>query len=219
MFTRKGGYEMVCTKWITATAAAAVLMTWTDANAQGAQTPGAERPQMSIPADAQADAKGSAKMFLTHAAQDSEAEVELGKLAQEKAADAKVKEFAARMQTDHTKSGAEVRALGAKKGVTLPTGLGPHAAMKTRLEKLQGASFDQAYMKGMVDDHTKAVREFETASKSSDPDVKAFATKTLPTLREHLRLAQEIAKGVSGTGAAGAAGTSGTAGDNKGKPY
>jgi putative membrane protein len=134
--------------------------------------------------------------FLTHAAQDGEAEVELGKMAQEKAADAKVKDFGARMQKDHSNANAELRAIAAKKSLTIPGGPGPHAGMMAKLQKLDGAAFDQAYMRGMVDDHTKAVKEFEMATKSPDADIKAFAEKTLPTLREHLRLAQEIHKAV-----------------------
>jgi putative membrane protein len=134
--------------------------------------------------------------FLTHAAHDGEAEVELGKMAQEKAADARVKEFGARMQKDHGNANAELRAIAAKKGLAIPGGPGPHAAMVKKLGGLQGAAFDQTYMRAMVDDHTKAVKEFEMAAKSPDADVKAFAEKTLPTLREHLRLAQETHKAV-----------------------
>ena len=137
--------------------------------------------------------------FLTHAAQDGEAEIELGILAQAKAADAKVKDFGARMQKDHGNANAELRAISAKKRIVVPGGLGAHAAMKNKLDRLQGTSFDQAYMKAMVDDHTKAVREFEMATKSPDADIKAFAEKILPTLREHLRLAQELNKAVSST--------------------
>jgi putative membrane protein len=139
----------------------------------------------------------NAKTFLTHAAQDGEAEIELGKLAQQKAADAKVKEFGARMQKDHGNANAELRAIAAKKSLTIPGGPGPHAAMVAKLQKLEGTAFDQAYMRGMVDDHTKAVKEFEMATRSPDADIKAFAQKTLPTLREHLRLAQEVHKAVA----------------------
>ena len=78
-------------------------------------------------------------------------------------------------------------------------------ALKNRLDKLQGATFDQAYMRAMSDDHVKAVREFEMAAKSTDPDIKAFAEKTLPTLREHLKMAQDSYKAVSSV----RAGTSG----------
>lgn len=140
------------------------------------------------------------KNFLTHAAQGGEAEVELGRLAQEKAADAQVKSFGQRMETDHSKAGSELRALIAQKGLTIPGGLPPDAlALKNRLDKLQGATFDQAYMRAMVDDHVKDVRAFEMAAKSTDPDIKGFAEKTLPTLHEHLKLAQDTYKAVSST--------------------
>jgi len=161
---------------------------------------------MAIIADAQlltaqqgAGKANNAQTFLTHAAQDGEAEIELGRMAQEKAADAKVKDFGARMQKDHGNANAELRAIAAKKGLTIPGGPGPHAAMMKKLGSLQGAAFDSAYMRAMVDDHAKAVKEFEMATKSPDAEIKAFAEKTLPTLREHLRLAQEIQKGVGST--------------------
>ena len=172
----------VCTKWSVAVGVAAILGVAQISTAQSG-----------------AGKANNITTFLTHAAQDGEAEIELGKLAQEKAADAKVKEFGARMQKDHGNANAELRAIAAKKGLTIPGGPGPHAAMLKKLGGLQGAAFDQAYMRGMVDDHTKAVKEFEMATKSPDADIKAFAEKTLPTLREHLRLAQEIHKGVAST--------------------
>ena len=169
----------------------------------------------------------NAATFFTHAAQDGEAEVQLAELAQQKAADAKVKEYAARLQKDHSNANSELRAIVAKKGLTVPGGPGPHAAMKAKLEKMQGANFDQAYMRAMVEDHTKAVREFEMATKSPDEDVKAFAAKTLPTLREHLKMAQDISKTVgssmrptSGTSPAMEKGTKGPATAKPGeKPY
>jgi putative membrane protein len=161
----------------------------------------------------------NANTFFTHVAQDGEAEVQLGELAQQKAADMKVKDFGARMQKDHSAANAELRAIVAKKNLTIPGGPGPHAAMKAKLEKLEGATFDQVYMKAMVDDHTKAVREFEMATKSPDEDVKAFASKTLPTLREHLQMAQDIYKtvrsGMRSTSGAATPATKGTTGTAK----
>jgi putative membrane protein len=148
------------------------------------------------------------KNFLTHAAQGGEAEVELGRLAQQKAADAQVKAFGQRMETDHSKAGSELRALIAQKGLTVPGGLPPQEmALKNRLDKLQGSAFDRAYMRAMLDDHTKDVREFEMAAKSTDSDIKAFAEKTLPTLREHLKMAQETYKSVSSTSRTSSTGT------------
>jgi len=140
------------------------------------------------------------KKFLTDTVQGGEAEVELAKLAQQKAADAQVKTFAERMESDHSKANSELQALLAQKSVTVAGGLGPHMALKNRLDKLQGATFDTAYMRAMVDDHTKTVRAFETESKTTkDADIKAFVDKTLPTLREHLKMAQDTNKGVSST--------------------
>jgi len=67
--------------------------------------------------------------------------------------------------------------------------------------KLQGAAFDRAYMDAMVKDHETDVREFQTESKSgSDPEIKAWAAKTLPTLEEHLRVAREADRAVGTTG-------------------
>jgi putative membrane protein len=61
------------------------------------------------------------------------------------------------------------------------------------LQSLTGNQFDQAYLSGMVSDHTQAVSEFETASQTlSDPKLKKFAAKTLPTLQKHSRMAQEL---------------------------
>jgi putative membrane protein len=159
------------------------------------------------------------KTFLTHAAQGGEAEVQLAQVAQQKAADAQVKSFAQRMETDHTKAGSELRALIAQKGVTVPGGPSPQAAaLKNRLDKLQGATFDQAYMRAMVDDHTKAVREFETAAKSTDADIKGFAEKTLPTLREHLKMAQDTYKAVASTPRSTSTGTGTKTTGTSGKP-
>jgi putative membrane protein len=169
-----------------------------------ATQPAGERSSQAKPAGGAL--KVADKNFLTHAAQGGEAEVELGRIAQQKAADSQVKAFGQRMETDHSKAGSELRALIAQKGLTVPGGLPADAlALKNRLDKLQGATFDQAYMRAMVDDHVKDVHAFEMAAKSTDADIKAFAEKTLPTLREHLKMAQDTYKTVSSA----RAGTSG----------
>jgi putative membrane protein len=189
-----------------------------------AAQPAGERSSQAKPASG--SLKMADKNFLTHAAQGGEAEVELGRLAQQKAADAQVKAFGQRMETDHSKATSELRALIAQKGLTVPGGLPPDAlALKNRLDKLQGATFDQAYMRAMVDDHVKDVRAFEMTAKSTDPDIKAFAEKTLPTLREHLKMAQDTYKAVSsatrssstGTGTKSGGTSTGTSGAPKTK--
>jgi putative membrane protein len=134
--------------------------------------------------------------FLQKAAVGGMAEVELGKLAQQNASNAAVKEFATQMVTDHGKANQELESLAQKDNVTLPTQLdAKHTALRDRLAKLSGAAFDRAYMTEMVKDHEKDVAEFRAESKSAaNPDVKAFATRTLPVLEGHLKMAQDVQK-------------------------
>jgi putative membrane protein len=138
--------------------------------------------------------------FIENAAKGGMAEVELGQLAQTHASNDQVKQFAARMVTDHSKANEELRQLAQEKGVTLPAGpshMDNHEM--TKLSKLTGADFDRAYMDNMLKDHQKDVKEFQKqASKAKDPDVKGFAAKTLPTLQEHLQLAQTADQTVGG---------------------
>ena|SRR5947209_2532043 len=135
------------------------------------------------------------KHFVRKAAQGGLAEVELGKLATQKASSDEVKKFGQRMVDDHSKANDQLKQLAQQKGVDLPTQ--PDAkdqATKKRLEKLSGEQFDKAYMQDMVKDHTKDVAEFQKESNSAkDPDVKNFASQTLPTLQDHLKEAKSIA--------------------------
>ena len=132
---------------------------------------------------------------------DSMAEVELGKIAAEKASSPDVKKFAQRMVDDHTKANDELKTLAQNKNITLPTTLdATHKAHVDRMSKMSGEAFDKSYMRDMVADHQKAVTAFRTESTSGkDPDVKAWAAKTLPTLQEHLKMAQDANKSVVGT--------------------
>ena len=69
-----------------------------------------------------------------------------------------------------------------------------------KLSKLSGEAFDRAFAKDMLSDHKKAVSAFRTESRSGkDPEVKAFAAKTLPTLEGHLKQAEDLNKSVVGT--------------------
>jgi putative membrane protein len=133
--------------------------------------------------------------LVKQAAQGDMAEVELGKLAEQKAAASFVKQFAERMVNDHSQAKDQVQTLASQKGITLPTSLdAKDKATKERLSKLSGEQFDRAYMQDMVKDHTKDVNKFkQEASSAKDPDVKALATQTLPTLESHLKEAQQIA--------------------------
>ena len=148
-----------------------------------------------------ADAANADHAFVMDAAMGGMAEVELGRVASGKAQSDAVKRFAERMVTDHGKINDELKTLAQNKNISLPTDSGAkHKAMKDRLEKLSGAAFDKAYMQEMLTDHRKDVSEFQKESRTGkDPDVKAWATKTLPTLEEHLQLAQSASHGAVGT--------------------
>jgi putative membrane protein len=140
--------------------------------------------------------------FVTKAVKGGMAEVELGKLAAEKGMAAEVKKFGQRMADDHSKAGDELKTLAQHKNITVPTEIdAKDKALRDRLIKLSGPAFDRAYMQAMVADHVKDVNEFKMESRSgADPDVKAWAAKTLPTLEDHLKMAREANGAVATSG-------------------
>jgi putative membrane protein len=144
-----------------------------------------------------ASAKNSDK-FAPTAAQGGIAEVEMGRLAIEHAADSAVKEFGQRMVTDHSRAGAELTSIAARKQIQLPAEVSSsQKSMMEKLSKLSGAEFDKEYMSEMVKDHEADAKEFQTqANEGTDPDIKAFAVKTLPIIQEHLQMARDVAKKV-----------------------
>jgi putative membrane protein len=142
---------------------------------------------------------GGDASFVREAASAGMAEVELGRLGVEKATRAEVKSFAQMMVEQHGKANEELQAIASGKQLSVPSEPGPqHKAEKARLEKLSGASFDDAFMKTMAKDHQKAVGLFsKQASSGSDAELKSWAQKTLPTIKQHLAEAQELAAGKS----------------------
>jgi putative membrane protein len=131
--------------------------------------------------------------FVNKAAQGGMAEVMLGQTASSKGTSPDVKNFGNRMVSDHGKANDELKQLAQTKGVTLPADIDDESKkMSDKLSTLSGKDFDKAYISGMVEDHEKDVKEFEKASKDAkDPDLKAWAAKTLPTLQDHLKMAKE----------------------------
>ena len=136
--------------------------------------------------------------FLKEAAAGGMEEVQLGRLAVQKAANADVKNFGQRMVDDHSKANDRLKQLAAQKGVALPAALPPEMKKDIdKLSKLSGAAFDKMYMSMMVKDHKKDVSEFKKeTTKADDANVKSFAQQTLPTLREHLQMARSVASKV-----------------------
>ena len=142
--------------------------------------------------------------FMKEAAEGGMAEVALGQLAVEKASSSDVKKFGQRMVDDHSKANDDLKQLASQKHVDLPQNLSAKdKAIKASLENLSGEQFDQAYMRDMVNDHKKDVSDFRRESRSAqDPDVKKFASQTLPTLKDHLKQAESIAPQAAASGSA-----------------
>jgi putative membrane protein len=134
--------------------------------------------------------------FYKSAAEGGMSEVELGELAQQKASNAAVKDFGAMMVKDHTAANDKLKALAAAKQVSLPDGPSVmQKASKTKLNMLSGDSFDRSYVTAMINDHKEDIKEFQKeASEGKDPQAKAFASATLPTLQMHLNRIQSIAE-------------------------
>jgi putative membrane protein len=151
---------------------------------------------------AMAGYKAPDETFVSKVASAGMAEVELGKMAVEKASNPEVKKFAQRMVDDHSKANDELKTLAANKHMTLPDGPGPqHKAMQDRLSNASGAAFDRAYMQMMIADHRQALNDFRLAAKAAkDADVKSWAAKTLPTIEEHVKLAQTTTTAVGTSG-------------------
>lgn len=135
--------------------------------------------------------------FAVKAANGGMLEVELGRMAQEKGMSKDVKELGAMMVADHSKANDELKTLATAKNITLPSTIGEdNQETVNDLMKLSGKEFDKKYVSMMLDDHKKDVDEFKEAANDSsiDPDVRAFATKTLPTLEHHLERIKAIDK-------------------------
>jgi putative membrane protein len=137
------------------------------------------------------------KRFVKDALVGGLTEVELGKLAVDKASSDAVKQFGQKMIDDHSKANAELKEIATKEKIDVPDSLdSKHQSRVEKLSKLSGADFDKAYIKDQLKDHQQDVREFQQEAKSgTDPDVKSFASKTLPTLEEHLSMVKELDKG------------------------
>jgi putative membrane protein len=173
----------------------AIALSCADVAAAQTKDPGTKP----APADTKSALSGGDRKFVMDAAKGGALEVELGKLAEAQASDAAVKQFGQRMVQDHGKANQELMQLAQSKGISVPTQPeGMHQRVQQRLSKLTGAEFDRAYVKAMVQDHEKDVKEFRRMSKQArDPELKAWTAQTLPTLEEHLRMVKDLARQVS----------------------
>ncbi|MGE5439489.1 MAG: DUF4142 domain-containing protein [Bacteroidota bacterium] len=132
--------------------------------------------------------------FVTDAASGGMMEVELGTMAVQNASSQEVKDFGRRMIDDHSKANDELKSIAAKENIPVPAALKDENRDDVdKLSKLSGSDFDKEYIDMMVKDHQKDIKNFEDmAQNAQSPELKQFAQKTLPTLRQHLKMAQDI---------------------------
>ncbi len=134
------------------------------------------------------------KDFVNKAATGGMEEVELGKLAQQKASSQRVKNFGQMMVDDHSKANDQLKTIATQKNIDIPSAITDDQRKDIdMLSKKSGGEFDKAYVDMMVNDHKKDIEEFKKAqAKVNDNDIKNFAINTLPTLQRHLDSIQAI---------------------------
>lgn len=134
------------------------------------------------------------RKFMQEAAIGNEAEIQLGQMAQQKAASPEVKSFGERMIKDHSSADDKLKNIAQSQHISLPVALDPqHKNQAAALSRLSGPQFDKEYVKLMVQEHSKDVSKFQQeAAQAHDDTVKQFAAGTLPVLQSHLNEAKQI---------------------------
>ena len=143
--------------------------------------------------------------FAVRAAQSGLAEIQLGKMAAEKASDPDLRAFGQQMVDDHTKANDQLSSVTHQAKMTLPDTMNARdQATYDRLSQLSGTEFDKAYAADMVRDHERDVKEFhKEVNNGKDPKIRNFASQTLPVLQRHLDKIEYIAPKVNGSSAKG----------------
>jgi len=137
--------------------------------------------------------------FAKDAAEGGLAEVKMGELAQEKGTTDAVRDFGKKMVEDHTQANDKLKEVASQQNIKLPAKLDKHdQRVYDKLSQLSGEQFDRAYARDMVRDHKNDVAAFQQEANSGQNDqIKGFASQTLPTLQEHLKLAQQMQKEIA----------------------
>lgn len=134
--------------------------------------------------------------FMVEAANGGMTDVKLGELAQKSAHNQRVKDFAGMMVMDHSAAGNQLKSLASSKNITLPDSLSESSQEDLQdLSKTTGNDFDKAYMKMMLDDHQKDVKDFQDELNDvKNSDLHKWVSNTLPVLQKHLDSARAINK-------------------------
>ncbi len=140
--------------------------------------------------------------FVIEAAQHGTAEVQLGRLAEQKASSASVRDFGRRMVQQHSQSNQELMQVASRSGMSPPTTLPAAAqAVQNQLQQLSGSSFDRQYIEQQHAAHTAQVTMFRfTADNASNPALRSFAQRNVPVLQQHLDMLRSMAPTVMRTG-------------------
>jgi putative membrane protein len=140
--------------------------------------------------------------FMQNVARDNQTEVELGQLAQQKAVSPEVKSLGQRLAADHGKANQQLASIAQSDGVSLPKNIDrEERAQLSKLEKLNGAAFDQAFVQAQIKDHQKDIQYFQKeASTVKDPQLKSYIQQTLPVMQQHLQMAQEVQTQLTSSG-------------------
>jgi putative membrane protein len=153
---------------------------------------GAQAQQTTQPASQSKKADKDSQSFIKNAIEGNIAEVDIGKLAQEKGKNPDVKKFGQMLVDDHSKANEKAKAAAGQAGVEPPTGSSlTQKGTYAKLKILQGDSFDKSFASSMVSDHQNDIKEYEKAA-GKDDAVGRYAKEALPTLRTHLQHAQTL---------------------------
>ena len=182
--------------------AAAPALAQTGTGNPAAMAPGTPQSAPGMPAPNQPNQND--RLFVYEATIGGKAEVEFGQLAEQKGRAQAVKDFSRQMVTDHGKANQQLMQLAQAANIPQPGQLDEeHKAMRAQLEKLGGAEFDLAYIRGQVGDHQKTAQLFEwEIGSGQDPQLKAFASDVLPIVLRHLQMATNIELQLTATASA-----------------
>jgi len=140
----------------------------------------------------------ASQTFITKAVEGNLAEVEMGRLAQEKGESEGVRSFGQMLQQEHSAGAQKATAVATQLGVTPPAEPNQkQKAMHASLAKLSGSAFDRKFASEMVKDHKKEIAEHQKAAKKQGDPAGTYASETLPTLQKHLETAQALTKATS----------------------
>jgi putative membrane protein len=168
-----------------------------------ATQPPAPQPQTTQPPTTQPQTTQPVRTdsaFISEVNASNAAEIRLARMADNRAQNEQVKDFAEKLVTDHTRMNTELATVSSRGGLQVTANISPrHQEQVTRLGRLNGEEFDRAFMAAMVQNHQQGVSTFQTRGNSAQSaEVRQFVTRNLSTLQEHLTLAQRVSREVGG---------------------